>query len=81
MKRILTILIFLGVTLALGACANRINRYYVGQCALPGHWFCGKVYDSRADCNNDRKLHDYQTSMGGSCYAGRADGAPDDRTM
>ena len=62
-------------------CASKINRYYVGQCALPGHWFCGKSYDKYSACNIDRRRHDYETSMTGTCHSGRKDGSPDYRTM
>ncbi|GJM08188.1 MAG: hypothetical protein DHS20C11_04640 [Lysobacteraceae bacterium] len=73
--------------LVVSACAStggnrgKYNRIYVGQCAVPGHWFCGMQFDSRADCNNARKKHDYETSMGGTCYSGDARGKPDTRTM
>ena len=69
------------LAVALAGCAGKRNRYYVGQCAIPGHWFCGKVYDSFADCNNDRKRHDYEVTLPGTCYSGRRDGQPDTRTM
>lgn len=62
-------------------CAGKRNRIYVGQCAIPGHWFCGKQYDSRADCNNARKRHDYETSLPGTCYSGDPRGRPDTRSM
>ena len=73
----------------IGGCASspttpnnsKYNRIYVGQCAVPGHWFCGMRFDSRAECNLARKKHDYETSMGGTCYSGSRDGDPDFRTM
>ena len=60
---------------------SKYNRIYVGQCAVPGHWFCGMRFDSRAECNLARKKHDFETSMGGTCYSGKKDGKPDYRTM
>lgn len=82
MKHKILCLLVAGLTCAvLSGCASKPNRFFVGQCAFPGHWFCGKVYDSRADCNNDRKLHDYETSLSGSCHSGDPRGNPDTRTM
>ena len=69
------------VIVGASACATKSNRVYIGQCALPGHWFCGKIYESRAACNLDRRRHDYETSMPGTCFSGRSDGSPDTRTM
>jgi hypothetical protein len=81
MKNMLFVLCVLFLAASLNGCASKINRYYIGQCAIPGHWFCGKSYDKYADCNMDRKRHDYETSMTGSCHSGRKDGQPDYRTM
>ena len=67
--------------LLLAGCAGKPNRVYVGQCAIPGHWFCGQVYDSFAECNNARKRHDFETSRPGTCYSGDPRGRPDNRTM
>ncbi|MEM1089994.1 MAG: hypothetical protein AAF552_06615 [Pseudomonadota bacterium] len=80
-KNFLCLLVALLTCVALSGCAAKRNRYFVGQCAIPGHWFCGKVYDSRADCNNARKRHDFETSMTGSCFSGDPRGKPDTRTM
>ncbi|MFK7957787.1 MAG: hypothetical protein AB8B96_16940 [Lysobacterales bacterium] len=80
-QKILLLLVAALTCSALAGCAGKRNRYFVGQCSLPGHWFCGKVYDSRADCNNDRKRHDYETSMSGSCFSGDSRGSPDTRSM
>ena len=72
----------LGLAVLAGSgCASKVNRIYIGQCAIPGHWFCGKVYDSRSACNNDRKRHDFETSLPGTCYSGDRRGRPDTRTM
>lgn len=79
--RLILILFAALMAAALSGCAGKRNRYYVGQCAIPGHWFCGKVYDKFSDCNNDRKRHDYETSLPGTCYSGSRDGDPDTRSM
>ncbi len=81
MKQTLCYGLLAAAVLATSACASKPNRVYIGQCALPGHWFCGKVYDSRAACNLARRKHDYETSMPGTCFSGAADGSPDNRTM
>ncbi len=81
MQKLGAILLVVAIAIMASGCAGKRNRTYVGQCAIPGHWFCGKVYDSRAACNNDRKRHDYETSMPGTCYSGKSDGDPDYRTM
>jgi hypothetical protein len=82
MKNILLpiLVVFLAVATG-GGCASKINRVYVGQCAMPGHSFCGQRYDKYSDCNIARKRHDYETSMTGSCHSGREDGLPDYRSM
>ncbi len=74
-------LILLVMAIGLSACATKQNRYYIGQCSFPGHWFCGKVYDHRSDCNRGRLRHDRETSMSGTCFSGKKDGSPDYRTM
>ncbi|MDX1568869.1 MAG: hypothetical protein R3200_00170 [Xanthomonadales bacterium] len=81
MSKKLLSLALLGALLAGSGCASKQNRIYIGQCAVPGHWFCGKIYDSRAQCNNDRKKHDFETSLPGTCYSGDPRGRPDTRTM
>lgn len=74
-------LMLLVIAVSLSACASKQNRHYIGQCSIPGHWFCGKVYDHRSDCNRDRLRHDRETSMAGTCFSGKKDGSPDYRTM
>ncbi|MEM9301257.1 MAG: hypothetical protein AAGE01_04060 [Pseudomonadota bacterium] len=80
-RRLLPLALAAATTLALSACAGKRDITYVGQCAIPGHWFCGKTFDTRSECNNARKRHDYETSLTGSCFSGDPRGRPDTRTM
>ncbi len=81
MKKLTALAIMALIVAISSGCAGKQNRYYIGQCSIPGHWFCGKVYDHRSDCNMDRRRHDRETSMTGTCYSGKKDGSPDYRTM
>lgn len=55
------------VVLITAGCASKSNRTYTGQCAVDGHWFCGKVYETFSECNRGRIKHDYETAGSGSC--------------
>ncbi len=59
--------VLLAMTLFAVACAGKSNRTYTGQCAVDGHWFCGKEYETFSECNRGRMKHDYETAGSGSC--------------
>lgn len=63
----LRIALTLLLALIMVGCASKSNRTYTGQCAVDGHWFCGKEYETFSDCNRGRIKHDYETAGSGSC--------------